>query len=86
MPMGKIRIDKITGFAYIPKDIRKEGFEGDIDTLPNALTLTLIKPGVPLKSAIKSLRIILKDLELRVEHEEFIESEKEQSKDVKAAI
>lgn len=67
--MGNIRIDEKTGFAYIPKNIRDEGFRGDVDTIANALTLTLIKPGVPLEQAIKSLEIVLKDLELRVEHE-----------------
>ena len=73
--MGNIRIDKITGFAYIPKEIRKEGYEGDVETIANALTFTLIKPGVPLESAIKSLRIVLKDLELRIEHQKYRKQE-----------
>lgn len=67
--MGNIRIDEKTGFAYIPKNMRDEGFKGDVDTIANALTITLIKPGVPLKQAIKSLEIVVKDLELRLEHE-----------------
>ena len=71
--MGNIRIDKITGFAYIPKDIREEGYEGDVDTIANALTLTLIKPGVSMESAIKSLKIVVKDLELRIEHQKSTE-------------
>lgn len=75
--MGNIRIDKKTGFAYIPKDVRKEGFEGDILTISNALTLTFIKPGVSLESAIKSLEIVLKDIELRIEHRKQLEKEKE---------
>ena len=76
--MGSIRIDKNTGFAYIPKELREEGFEGEVDTIANALTLTLIKPGVPLDRAIKSLEIVLKDLELRLEHErgQQVESQK----------
>ena len=73
--MGNIRIDKKTGFAYIPKDIRDEGYEGDVETIANALTFTLIKPGVPLESAIKSLRIVLKDLELRIAHKKYIQEE-----------
>ena len=73
--MGNIRIDRKTGFAYIPKDIRDEGYAGDVETVSNALTFTLIKPGVPLESAIKSLRIVLKDLELRVEHRKFQDEE-----------
>jgi len=67
--MGNIRIDKKTGFAYIPKNIRDEGFEGDVETITNALTLTILKPGVSSESAIKSLQIVLKDLQLRIEHE-----------------
>ena len=66
--MTKIRIDRKTGFAYIPKEIRQEGYEGDVETIANALTLTFIKPGVSLESAIKSLKIVLEDLKLRIEH------------------
>jgi len=67
--MGNIRIDKKTGFAYIPKDIREEGYEGDVETIANALTITMIKPGVSPESAIKSLEIVIQDLKLRAEHE-----------------
>ena len=81
--MGNIRIDKKTGFAYIPKDIRDEGYEGDVETIANALTLTIIKPGVPLESAIKSLQVVLKDLELRIEHQKFLTRMKETSSDSK---
>lgn len=73
--MGNIRIDKKTGFAYIPKEIRDEGYEGDVETIANALTLTIIKPGVPLESAVKSLQIVLKDLQLRIEHQKYKEKE-----------
>ena len=73
--MGNIRIDKKTGFAYIPKEVRNEGYEGDVETVSNALTFTLIKPGVPIESAIKSLRIVLKDLELRIEHQKYKDKE-----------
>ena len=69
--MSTIRIDKKTGFAYIPKGIRAEGYEGDVETVANELTFTIIKPGVPLQSAIKSLRIVLRNLELRLEHQEY---------------
>lgn len=71
--MDTIRIDKKTGFAYIPKDVRAEGFEGDVEVIANALTLTFIKPGVTLESAIKSLEIVLKDLALRIEHQKQID-------------
>ena len=74
--MGNIRIDKKTGFAYIPKEVREEGYEGNIETIANALTITLIKPGVPPESAIKSLQIVIKDLQLRMEHQKNREAKK----------
>lgn len=78
--MPTVRIDKKTGFAYIPKDIRDEGFEGDVETISNALTFTFIRPGVSLESAIKSLDIVRRDLELRIEHrEEMIKNESKES-------
>jgi len=64
--MGKIRIDGKTGFAYIPKELREDGFVGDAELLLNALTLVLIKPGVSLERARESLKVILKDIELRL--------------------
>lgn len=77
--MPTVRIDKKTGFAYIPKDIRDDGFEGDVETISNALTLTFIRPGVSLESAIKSLDIVRRDLELRIEHrEEMIKNESQE--------
>jgi len=43
-----VRADPRTGSSYFPKEIRQEGFIGNIDGLPNALTFTLIKPGATL--------------------------------------
>lgn len=64
-----IKVDKRTGVTYFPKEIRKEGFVGEIEGLPNALTFTLIKPGTSLAGVAKSLRIVLRDIKLRREHE-----------------
>jgi len=66
----RIRIDDRTGLTYFPKDIRREGFVGEVEGLPNALTLTLIKPGSRLIDVERSLRIILQDIRLRREQEE----------------
>ncbi len=74
--MGTIKIDKKTGFAYIPKELRDDGFEGEVDTIADALTVTLIKPGVPMDRTIRSLEIVLQDLKLRVEHEDEQNKEK----------
>jgi len=64
--MPKIRVDRKTGFAYIPKDIRDDGFVGDLDCQPNALTLTLIKPGTTPQQLEHSIEIILDDIRLKL--------------------
>lgn len=66
----RIKIDNRTGLTYFPKDIRREGFVGEVEGLRNVLTLTLIKPGVSLADVQKSLKILLRDIELRRQHEE----------------
>lgn len=73
--MGKItiRVDPKTGQNYLPRDIRREGFVGEIEGLANALTLTLIKPGANLSDVQKSLHIILDDIALRRQQEENTE-------------
>ena len=70
-----IRVDKKTGMTYFPKEIRQEGFVGEIEGLPNALTFTLIKPGTSLADVARSLRIVLRDIELRREQEKFEQRE-----------
>ena len=66
----KIRIDPETGFAYIIKALREEGFVGDVVGLANARTLTLIIPGTKLGDVKRSLETIISDLDLRMEYEE----------------
>lgn len=68
MSKVRIRIDDRTGVTYFPKEIRREGFVGEVEGLPNALTLTLIKPGTKLVDVERSLRILLRDIRLRREH------------------
>jgi len=65
-----IKVDRRTGVTYFPKEIRKEGFVGEVEGLPNALTFTLIKPGTKLGDVERSLRVILRDIRLRREQEE----------------
>lgn len=62
-----IRVDPRTGVTYFPKEIRQEGFTGEIQGLPNALTFTLIKPGTSLADVERSLLIIIEDIRLRRE-------------------
>ena len=69
MAKFRIRVDKRTGVTYFPQEIRREGFVGEIEGLPNALTFTLIKPGTELVDVAKSLRIVLLDIELRLQEQ-----------------
>lgn len=71
MAKFRIKVDKRTGVTYFPKEVRQEGFVGEIEGLPNALTFTLIKPGTSLTDVARSLKIVLQDLELRREQEEY---------------
>lgn len=62
-----IRVDRKTGMTYFPKEIREEGFVGQIEGLPNALTFTLIKPGTKLSDVQRSLQIVVQDIALCIE-------------------
>ena len=68
--MPRIKINKKTGIAYISEHIRKEGFHGDVETLPNAITLTLVRPGTNLKDVKHSLENVLRDIDLRIKYQE----------------
>ena len=71
MAKFRIKVDKRTGVTYFPKEVRQEGFVGEIEGFPNALTFTLIKPGTSLIDVTRSLKIVLQDLELRREQDEY---------------
>jgi hypothetical protein len=65
-----IKINPQARVAYIPKDIIDQGLSGDVDGYANAVTLTMVKPGTPLKDVERSLKIVLKDIQFRREREE----------------
>ena len=50
---------------YIPSDLRKEGFDRELEGYTNAVTLVLVKPDVPLSHVVDSLKTVIQDLELR---------------------
>lgn len=62
-----ISIGEETGITYIPKGLREEGFVGRVEAIPALLTLTLIKPGSDLAGVERSLKLALKDIQLRRE-------------------
>jgi len=67
--MTTIRIDNKSGQAYIPKDVRESGFTGNTELIYRDFVLLLIRPGIPLNSAVSNLKTIVKDLEQRIKHE-----------------
>lgn len=66
MARTKIKVDNNSGLGYFPKEIRDEGFVGELEGFPNAVTLTLLKPGTTWEQARDSLKIMLRDLDLRI--------------------
>lgn len=62
---GQIKINPKTGIAYFPDNIRQEGFEGTVELLANAKTVTLFLPGASLDEIERSLLIVLDDIRLR---------------------
>jgi len=62
--MPKIKISEIT---YFPKDLREDGFQGEVEYLNNDGVVVLLKPNTDISLIIKSLKIIIKQLELRQE-------------------
>lgn len=62
-----IKVDPRTGQNYWPREIRREGFVGEVQGLSNALTVIFMKPGASMSEVAKSLRIIQQDIRLRRE-------------------
>ena len=65
----KININPTARIAYLPKDIIEQGWNEEVDAFANAFTITLIKPGVSLAQAKRSLELVLQDMKMRLEAE-----------------
>lgn len=52
-----IKIDPKTGQNYLPRDVRKSGFVGEVEAFGSAVTLTLIRPGARVGDILVSLRL-----------------------------
>jgi len=58
------------GTTHLPVDMRKElGFPEKIPYVMNAHTVVLFNPHEPPEKILESLRVIMKDIELRVVEE-----------------
>ncbi len=62
-----VSIDEKSGVTYVPKELRQEGFVGKVSGLPNACTFTLIRPGTKLPDVARSLRLVIQEIEHRLE-------------------
>lgn len=65
-----ITINPDSGLAYVSQKIRKEGYINEVECLPNAITLTLIRPGSSLCDVKKSLQNVIKDIDLKMKYGE----------------
>ena len=62
----RMRIQK-SGHTYLPEELRKAGFEGDVDLLPNYFTALIVKPGATPSQILRSLRAHLEHIEMALE-------------------
>lgn len=71
--MPKIRVDKNAKNPrpYWPRELKDEGFVGELTILNDALTATIIHPQATLEQVKRSLALVLKDVELRMEKEKY---------------
>lgn len=65
----KIKVHSETGFAYIPKEVREHGFEGEVESVANHFTWTWIKPGASLEQIQRSLQVMIADIENQLSEE-----------------
>lgn len=61
----KVRVHE-KGATYFPDELRNSGFVGDLEGIPNAYAILLLRPGVSLRTALGSLDIIKRDIEHRI--------------------
>ncbi len=66
--LKKVRFYK-RGLAYFGDATEAAGYIGVVDTLPNAVTIVIIKPNAKLEDVKRSLEISLQDIELRMKQE-----------------
>jgi len=57
------------GHTYFGKGIAGDGYMGDADIIPSAVTMVIIKPGATLEAVKRSLEITLLEVEERIKQE-----------------
>ena len=76
----KIKVHDKSGMAYFPDELRNEGFTGELEGVPNAYSMLLIKPGASTERVLESLELIKKDIKMRAKYEEQDANEKPKKK------
>ena len=62
--MPTIKVSEIT---YFPKEVRENGFQGEVEYINNDGVVVFLKPNTEIPILIKSLKLVIKQLELRQE-------------------
>ena len=61
-----LRVNPKTHLVCVPQEMVEDGLVGDVDSYPNAVTLTLVTPGASLEDVKASLERTLGDIEHRI--------------------
>lgn len=61
-----ITINPTTRVVVLPKELVEDGFAGELDAFPNAVTFTMIRPGANLEDVEASLLRTLEDIRQRM--------------------
>lgn len=65
----RVRVNAEASTVYIPKEVVEDGLRGECDAYADAFTFTIVKPGASLDQVRRSLELVLKDVEMRMEPE-----------------
>ena len=65
-----IRVNPKTHMMCVPREIAEDGMVGNVESYPNAVTLTLVMPGSDLHDVESSLERTLEDIQHRIRFEE----------------
>jgi hypothetical protein len=63
----KLRVNLKTHLVCVPQDMVEDGMVGDVDSYPNAVTLTLVVPGANLRDVKSSLLRVVDDIQQRID-------------------
>lgn len=66
----KFKVNPRARIVYIPRDLIEEGLSGEVDGYVSAVTVTLVNPKANLDEVIRSLKLVLDDIELRKQIQE----------------